>query len=42
MNELIQDIETYLDITQSDDWYIRRKLNQIKGKLDNYEQRTND
>ena len=30
MEQLIKDIEQYLNVTQPDDWYIKKKLNLIK------------
>ncbi len=33
MEQLIKDIEQYLNVTQPDDWYIKKKLNLIKKEL---------
>ena len=33
MEQLIKDIEQYLNVTQPDDWYIKNKLNLIKKEL---------
>jgi len=33
MEQLIRDIERYLNVTQPDDWYIKNKLNLIKKEL---------